>query len=109
MDYIRIENGTTIEEDFYQMNKGLLTNPYANLKTQNIYQYLQAVYGKRTLAGQCTNYGNNTETDALYNGLGKYPAVRTFDFIFDSYSYCKGKPSAKVGRCGCYGNVEAVV
>lgn len=61
-----------------------LSNKYANLKTQNIYQYLRAIYGKRVLAGQCTDYGNNTETDALYKGLGKYPAVRTFDFIFDS-------------------------
>lgn len=95
LDYIRIQSGNTIEDSLYDTKRELLSNPYANLKTQNIYQYLQAVYGKRTLAGQCTDYGHNTETDALYLGLGKYPAVRTFDFIFDSYSFCKGKPAAK--------------
>lgn len=94
LDYIRIQNGNTISDSFYDTGNLLLTNPYANLKSQNIYQYLQAVYGKRTLAGQCTDYGHNTETDALYLGLGKYPAVRTFDFIFDSFGYCNGKPSA---------------
>ncbi len=95
LDYIRIQSGNTIEEEFYRGQDLLLTNPYANLKTQNVYQYLQAVYGKRTLAGQCTDYGHNTETDALYLGVGKYPAVRTFDFIYDSIGFCKGNPSAK--------------
>lgn len=94
LDSILIENGESISEDIYGGVSETLSNPYANLKTQNIYQYLKAVYGKRMLAGQCTDYGHNTETDALYKGLGKYPAVRTFDFIFDSPSYCNGNPPA---------------
>lgn len=95
LDSILIENGESISDSIYEGIDDTLCNPYANLKTQNIYQYLKAVYGKRTLAGQCTDYGNNTETDALYLGLGKYPAVRTFDFIFDSMSFCHGEPQAK--------------
>ena len=95
IDSIRIENGESISDSIYEGIDDTLCNPYANLKTQNIYQYLKAVYGKRTLAGQCTDYGNNTETDALYLGIGKYPAVRTFDFIFDSMSFCHGSPQAK--------------
>lgn len=95
MDSIRVENGESISDSIYEGIDDTLCNPYANLKTQNIYQYLKAVYGKRTLAGQCTDYGNNTETDALYLGIGKYPAVRAFDFIFDSMSFCHGKPQAK--------------
>ncbi|MDE7299177.1 MAG: hypothetical protein K2N94_10170 [Lachnospiraceae bacterium] len=95
LDCIRIEKGSALDETIYENTAETLCNPYANRKTQNIYQYLRAVYGKRTLAGQCTNYGTNTETDALYLGLGKYPAVRTFDFIYDSMSFCKNRPSAK--------------
>lgn len=95
LDSILIEKGEALSDDIYGSVSETLCNPYANLKTQNIYQYLKAIYGKRTLAGQCTNYGTNTETDALYLGLGKYPAVRTFDFIFDSMSFCKNQPSAK--------------
>lgn len=95
LDSITIEKGEALHDDIYQSVCETLCNPYANLKTQNIYQYLKAIYGKRTLAGQCTNYGTNTETDALYLGLGKYPAVRTFDFIYDSMSFCKNNPSAK--------------
>ncbi len=95
MDFVRIEKSEPLSDDLYSGIDDTLCNPYANLKTQNIYQYLRAVYGKRTLAGQCTDYGNNTETDALYLGVGKYPAVRTFDFIFDSMSYCHGEPKAK--------------
>lgn len=95
IDSIAIENGSPISDDIYNGVTETLSNPYANLKTQNIYQYLKAIYGKRTLAGQCTDYGNNTETDALYLGTGKYPAVRTFDFIYDSMSFCNGNPPAK--------------
>ncbi len=95
LDSIIIENGEPLSNDLYENTTDTLSNPYANLKTQNIYQYLKAVYGKRTLAGQCTNYGTNTETDALYKGYGKYPAVRTFDFIYDSINNCDGNPDAK--------------
>ncbi|MDE7211387.1 MAG: hypothetical protein K2O03_08075, partial [Lachnospiraceae bacterium] len=95
LDSVEIENGEPIRDEIYANSSETLCNPDANRKTQNIYQYLRAVYGKRVLAGQCTNYGTNTETDALYLGTGKYPAVRTFDFIFDSMSFCKNKPSAK--------------
>lgn len=95
MDAIEIEDGEALSDDIFTGVSDTLSNPYANLKTQNIYQYLKAIYGYRTLAGQCTNYGTNTETDALYQGLGKYPALRTFDFIYDSLSFCKNKPAAK--------------
>ena len=95
IDCVEIENGSSIDDKLYTGMSETLTNEYANLKTQNIYQYLRAIYGKRVLAGQCTDYGNNTETDALYKGLGKYPAIRAFDFIFDSpsYPYANDRPA----------------
>ena len=95
LDSILIENGESIPDSIYEGTTDTLSNKYANLKTQNIYQYLKAVYGKRTLSGQCTDYGKNTETDAIYLKYNKYPAVRTFDFIFDSMNYCGGNPQAK--------------
>ena len=95
LDSILIENGESLSNAIYENTAETLCNPYANLKTQNIYQYLKAVYGKRTLSGQCTNYGTDTETDAIFLGYGKYPAVRTFDFIYDSLSFCHGEPQAK--------------
>ena len=94
-DSLLIEKGEAMSEEIYQNVTSELCNPNANKKTKKIYSYLKDIYGKRTLAGQCTDYGHNTETDALYLGLGKYPAVRTFDFIYDSMSYCGGSPSAK--------------
>lgn len=95
LDCILIEDGETLSEDIYSNVADKLRNPAANTKTQKIYQFLRSIYGKRTLAGQCTNYGTNTETDALFLGTGKYPAVRTFDFIYDSMSFCHGEPRAK--------------
>lgn len=97
LDSIAIEKGEALSNELYENIVTTLSNPYANLKTQNIYQYLLAVYGKRVLTGQCTNYGTNTETEALYLGLGKYPAVRTFDFIYDSKSFKKYDFKDEVG------------
>lgn len=95
LDSILVENGETISDEIYLDTAKTLCNPNANKKTNNIYRYLTDIYGKRTLSGQCTNYGTNTETDALYLGLGKYPALRTFDFIYDSMSYSHKNPPAK--------------
>lgn len=95
IDSIKIENGEPLSDSLYENVTGTLCNPYANLKTQNIYQYLKAIYGKRTLSGQCTDHGKNTETEALYKKFGKYPAVRTFDFIFDSIALSKGNPDGR--------------
>ena len=97
LDSIAIEKGESLSNDLYENITATLSNPYANLKTQNIYQYLLAVYGNRVLTGQCTNYGTNTETEALYLGLGKYPAIRTFDFIYDSKSFKKSGFKDEVG------------
>ena len=80
LDSILIEDGEPLSDDIYEGIDDTLCNPYANLKTQNIYQYLKAVYGKRTLAGQCTDYGNNTETDALFSGVGKIPCCAYIRF-----------------------------
>ncbi len=95
LDSILVENGEPLSDELYQNIAPEPCNPNANEKTKKIYRYLTEIYGKRTLSGQCTDYGNNTETDALFLGTGKYPAVRTFDFIYDSMSYCHKNPPAK--------------
>ena len=95
MDSIKIENGSSIGDSIYSNTAATLCNSNASLKAQNLYQYLKAVYGKRILAGQCTDHGRSTETDALYRQFGKYPAIRTFDYIFDSMNACNGKPQGK--------------
>lgn len=95
IDNIKIQNGEPISDSIYSGVTDTLCNPYANLKTQNIYQFLKAIYGKRVLAGQSTGYGRTVESDAIYLGVGKYPALRNFDFLWDSYSHCGGKPEGK--------------
>ena len=95
LDSIKIETGESISDSIYSGVSDTLCNPYANLKTQNIYQFLKAIYGKRMLAGQSTGYGRTVESDAIYLGVGKYPALRNFDFLWDSYSHCGGKPEGK--------------
>ena len=59
-------------------------DPYANAKTRRILAFFREIYGRRTLSGQYTNHDTDTETDLLFRETGRYPAVRGFDFIFDS-------------------------
>ena len=83
LDYLRIRTGETVSQKVYNVS-GKLSNPYANTKTKNIMSYLMDIYGEKTLAGQYTDHGYNTEVDAIYALTGKYPAIRGFDFIFYS-------------------------
>ncbi len=95
LDSIRIENGEPLSDALYSNISERLSNKNANAKTQRIYNYFCDIYGKRTILGQCTAYGEHTEFDAFYKEFGKYPALRTFDFLYDSYISCSGKPPAK--------------
>lgn len=94
LDSIRIENSEPLSDKLYS-NIGELSNKNANEKTKRIYNYFCDIYGKRTILGQCTAYGEHTEFDAFYKAFGKYPALRTFDFLYDSYITCSGNPPAK--------------
>ncbi|MDE7192875.1 MAG: hypothetical protein K2O14_02790, partial [Oscillospiraceae bacterium] len=58
LDSILIENGEPLSDEIYRNVTQELCNPNANEKTKRIYRYLTEIYGKRTLAGQCTDYGN---------------------------------------------------
>lgn len=95
LDSIMIENGASLSDDLYSGISDSLSNKNANAKTRRIYSYLRDIYGKRTILGQCTAYGEHTEFDSFYKAFGKYPALRTFDFLYDSYTTCSGNPPAK--------------
>lgn len=95
LDSILIENGAALSDNLYNGICESLSNKNANAKTQRIYNFLRDIYGKRTVLGQCTAYGEHTEFDAFYKAFGKYPALRTFDFLYDSYATCSGNPPAK--------------
>lgn len=95
LDSIRIESGEALDDKLYENVSESLINKNANAKTQRVYNYFKDVYGKRTILGQCTAYGEHTEFDVFYNTFGKYPALRTFDFLYDSYITCDGNPPAK--------------
>ncbi len=95
LDSIRIESGAALSDSLYSGISETLSNQNANPKTQRIYNYFRDIYGKRTILGQCTAYGEHTEFDSFYRQFGKYPALRTFDFLYDSYATCSGNPPAK--------------
>lgn len=92
LDSIEVSEGHPVSDNFYQVS-GELSNPNVDEKTKEVMAYLMSIYGKKTLAGQYTNHGFSTETDALYRLTGKYPAIRGFDFIF--YSPNSGGPEGK--------------
>ena len=95
LDSIRIQNGSALGDEIYDGMSESLSNKNANAKTQRIYNFFKDIYGKRTILGQCTAYGSHTEFDAFDKAFGKRPALRTFDFLYDSYTTCKGNPLAK--------------
>lgn len=52
-----------------------------------VMEYLQGIYGKKTLAGTMANVNwNINEAEWVYQHTGKYPAIAFFDYISLEYS-----------------------
>ena len=65
-----------------------LSNPNANKKTNEIYQYLCKINGEYTLSAQqeSTWMGSpDYEINYIYNSTGKYPAMRGLDYMNDDF------------------------
>ncbi len=84
LDYIKIENGESISNEYYNGISSELVNENANNKTQRIMNFIIENYGKNVISGQYTDHGTSNEVDAINKLTGKYPALRGFDFIFSS-------------------------
>ncbi len=97
LDSLKIENGSVISSDYYKGVTSQLCNPNANEKTQEIMNFIVENYGKNVIAGQYTQHGESTEVEAIYEHTGKYPALRGFDFIFESPT-SSWKPNKEVGQ-----------
>ena len=90
LDRIVIDAGAPLPSSLYQNITSTPCNPNANAKTRRIMQYLADIYGKKMLSGQYTNGDFVKVIDNLYKLTGKYPALRGFDFLYDSPSL--GRP-----------------
>ena len=59
-----------------------LADASATTKTKKLYNYLQTIYGTKTLSAVMANVNwNHEEADKIYNATGKYPAINRYDFI----------------------------
>lgn len=75
LDYIVVESSEPVSGDCYNSGTSC-ANPTASLTTVGVMKYLSDVYGKHTLTAQNTVFGANTEINAVYGAVGRYPAVR---------------------------------
>ncbi len=66
----------------YDVEKNLI-NENASVSTKRLMSYLVDQYGDYTLAGQYQDKGgiNSKEIRAIYEKIGKYPAIMGFDFM----------------------------
>ena len=59
-----------------------LADASATTKTKKLYNYLQTIYGTKTLSAVMANVNwNHDEADKIYKATGKYPAINCYDFI----------------------------
>lgn len=66
--------------------KSLITGG-ATAEAQDLYNYLLANYGKKSISGIMANVAwNHTEADKVGKAVGKYPALNCYDFIHILYS-----------------------
>ncbi len=75
LDCVLIESSTSAEDLEYDVGtKPVNESPLRAAK--NLYKYLSGLYGDKTLSAQQCSQGSNAEIDAVYNAIGKYPAIR---------------------------------
>jgi len=68
----------------YSQARLALSNKNASKEARALYSYLQAMHGKKMLAGQMVLFGNVQELDYIQQTTGKLPAIRGMDFIDSS-------------------------
>ena len=69
-------------------SKAALSNPNADKRTVNLYNYICETYGNNIISGQqeSTWMGSEQyEFDYIYEKTGKYPAIRGLDFMNDDF------------------------
>ena len=67
----------------------ILVTEHPHPNSQRLMNYLCDVYGKCILTGQQRGEENSKEINTVYDSIGKYPAIKGFDFI--SYSSSRVK------------------
>lgn len=72
-----------------------LVSRHSSEKTQELFEYLKSIYGKKFLSGQQYLQPNELEDVVYYRLTGKLPAVRGYDFM--GVSTCR-KPDDQVER-----------
>ncbi len=72
-----------------------LVSRHSSGKTQELFEYLKSIYGKKFLSGQQYLQPNELEDVVYYRLTGKLPAVRGYDFM--GVSTCR-KPDDQVER-----------
>lgn len=75
------------EDDYMELNK--LSNPYANVTTQKVYDYICSLSGVNCLSAQqeSTWMGSpDYEMNYIFEHTGKYPAIRGLDYMSDDFA-----------------------
>ena len=75
LDCILFEESEEIETLNYTVSGGL-SNQNSSDSAKALYDCILSNYGKKVLSGQQCSQGSNAEIDAIYDALGRYPAIR---------------------------------
>lgn len=91
LDCVLIESTEAVNELEYGVGNKAVTSDVTRA-TRHLYRYLAKIYGDYTLSAQTCTPGTNDEIDAIYEALGKYPAIR----IGELGGYASGEDSGDI-------------
>ena len=75
LDYLRLNNNTTLGELKYSAGKDTV-NKEAAESAKELKKFLTENYGKYIISGQYCSGSSNKELDLIYENTGKYPVIR---------------------------------
>ncbi len=91
LDCLRLESSSAVDGLDYSVARKPVT-PEPLRKARKLYEYLRKCYGDLTFSAQQCTQGTNDEIDAIYNAVGKYPAIRFGELM----AYSSGEDSGEI-------------
>ncbi|WP_124100235.1 glycosyl hydrolase [Ruminococcus sp. Marseille-P6503] len=81
IDYVKVTASDEISKLDLGLKNASLVNKNADYKTRALYKYLCDNFGRKVILGQHDSVGSVTETSAIYEVTGRYPAIRFGDLM----------------------------
>ncbi len=111
LDKLVITNADVSGNTRYSEAQSYLSGEGINYSRISLMQYLNSIYGNKTLLAQYVTPGTDAEIDVIYKHTGRYPAIRCSDLMYYTEAGYKvaGNPEDDISLAVNWGEKGGIV